>query len=456
MRIGTPKTRTLSPSIVRWCILIAGCLLISCLVSPRKATEHFETSSADSAIAGYHVRSYFHGGVGKEWKSVYRSGSLLDDSENFYDPPASMKITGTDTPSNIIEKVLDPPENVCGDVFVSVKLLGGNQANLSAISLMSISLIGGKTYADSANYSFHQPVKDSLLTDPGRWTRVNMAMRTFSSSPTFNCHDVERVRIRLSAQPGTDDTVSLGELAFYPSPLAQAALIITEDDQWADFDTNGLPAMRKYGFPGTVYANCGLLGVANKMTMERLKTLQDSGGWTIASHLWSHDTITNLTDDSAAASLRQNAEFLQANGFKGYRHFAYPYGIMNRAKDSVVRRYAETARLVVGWQEGEGLPYPDLHRLRVLGFLERRVTLEMAKSAIDQLVANKTAGILGVHEIVLDGDLDTRKWYRPDWEAMMDYVGTLVRQGKLKVYALDDYMRMVSAFNRPQPARASP
>lgn len=436
--------------------LLAGCLLGSCLVSPRPASERFEPFPADSSIAGYHVRSYFQGGVGKEWKSVYISGALLNDSETFYHPPSSMRITGTDTPSNIIEKVLEPPENVCGDVFVSVKLLGRNQRNLSAISLLSISLIGGDEYFDSAGYSFHQPVKDSLLTDPGRWTRVNMAMHTFRSSPTFDCHKVKRVRIRLSAQPGTDDTLNLGELAFYPSPLAQAALIITEDDQWADFDTNGLPAMRKYGFPGTVYANAGLLGVPNKMGLERLKTLQDSGGWTIASHMWLHDTITNLTDDSVARSLARNAEFLEANGFTGFRHFAYPYGIMNRAKDSVVRRYQESARLVVGWQEGEGLPYPDLYRLRVLGFLEKKVSLQMAKSAIDQLVSNKTAGILGVHEIVTEGELDTRKWYRSDWEAMMDYVQAQVAQGKLKLYSLEGFMRSIRPFNPPARLPAIP
>lgn len=436
-----------------WAGLLASFFLGSCLVSPRGVAESYAPTGSDTAIAGYHVRSYFHGGVGKEWKSIYISGSLLNDSTVFYDPPSSMRITGTDTPSNIIEKVLDPPENVCGDVFVSVKFYGANQANLSAISLLSISLIGGKGYSDSANYSFHQPVKDSLLTDPGRWSRVNMSIHTFASSRTFDCHAVRRVRIRLSAQPGKDDTLNLGELAFYPSPLAQAALIITEDDQWADFDTNGLPAMRKYGFPGTVYANGGLLGVPNKMTLERLKTLQDSGHWTIANHLWLHDTITNLTDDSAASSLQHNSAFLQANGFTGFRHFAYPYGIMNRAKDSVVRRYEESARLVVGWQEGEGLPYPDLYRLRVLGFLEKKVSLAMAKSAIDQLCANKTAGILGVHEIVTEGDLDTRKWYRPDWEAMMDYVETQVQQGRLKLYSLEDYMRLIAPITPQEPGR---
>src|SRR4051794_24016298 len=113
-------TKPFSNSIAKmaWAGLLVSFLFGSCLVSPHHSAESFRPTGADTAIAGYHVRSYFHGGIGKEWKSTYISGALLNDSSIYYDPPSSMRITGTDTPSNIIEKVLDPPENVCGDVFV--------------------------------------------------------------------------------------------------------------------------------------------------------------------------------------------------------------------------------------------------------------------------------------------------------------------------------------------------
>ncbi len=428
--------------------------------------ENYAPMPEDSVISGYHVRSYFNAGAGKEWKVVYGDGLLLqdsllrDDSIQFFTASSSMRMVASDLKSTVIEKILTTPENVCGDVFMSLKLMAEQKENLSHIQVLSLSLIGGKNYIDSANGEFQHQIQDSLLIAPEQWTRINMVIGTFKRSPTFDCHKVERVRIRFAAKPGFHDTLRFGELAFYPSPLSKAALIITEDDQWASFDTNGVPALQKYGFPASIYANCGLLGAFNKMTLVRLKTLQDSGGWTIANHLWLHDTITTLSDDSATRSIQHNSEFMQANGLKGDKYFAYPYGIYNRAKDAIVRKNSENARLVTGWSEGEALPYFDRYHLRVVGFLEKKVTLEMAKVGIDRLVSNKTAGILGVHEIILTktgdrNELDTRKWFKSDWEALIDHIKAKVDQGVLKLYTLDDYMKEVRNYTiqQPRPAR---
>ena len=458
LRINPVKTRgftTKNNFVLRSCFTIFATILCSCFTTVTEQPDEFNPSAEDSAFSGYQVRSYFNGRAGMEWKVVYGSGSLKEDKSYFYESPSSMQLIALDTESTVIEKILNPTQNVCGDIFVSVKLMASSRANLSGVRFLTISLIGGKNYLDDASYSFHQPVRDTQVTDPGQWSRVNMVLNMFKISPTFDCRNISRVRIRLSAQPGFRDTLNFGELAFDPSPLQKAALIITEDDQWADFDTNGLPVMRKYGFPGTIYANCGLLGDTRKMSLERLKTLQDSGGWTIANHMWLHDTITNLTDDSAARSLQHNSEFMQANGLRGFRYFAYPYGLFDRAKDSVVRANSESARLVLGWPEGEALPYPDRYRLRVIGFLDNKVTVKMAKSVLRQIIENKTAGILGVHEIVTSGPLDSRKWLREDWETTMDYVKDLVDEEKLTVYSLEDYMNHVQAYATQVPRRVA-
>ncbi|HKP95025.1 MAG TPA: polysaccharide deacetylase family protein [Fibrobacteria bacterium] len=418
---------------------IPALLWVACLSRPDTNEPELPVRPEDSTLVGYRVRSYFNRPIESEWKHVFGRGSIQSESVQYVQPPTSIRLIGEPLPSITIEKLLNPPENVCGDVNVSVKVMAPSDSNLNSVEQLSIILIGGKDLADSANYSFDHLVRNHHLVDANRWTRLNFAMRTFNRSRTFDCRNVSRVRIRLRALAGTVDTMYFGEFGFYPSPLSEAALILTEDDQWADFDTNGVPAMRKHGFPGTIYVNGGLLGAFNKMTLERIKTLQDSGGWTIASHMWMHDSITALSDDSADRSLKRNAEFLEENGFTGYRHFAYPYGLVDVEKDAVVRRNCESARLTVGWPQGEAIPYFDRYRLRVLGFLEGGVTLDMAKSAIRQLVENKMAGILGVHQIVLEGPLDTRKWYREDWEALMDYVKFYVDQGRLKLYTLEQF-----------------
>ncbi len=421
-------------------VLAVSPILNSCIHEQSSQDEILPVLAEDSATEGYRVLSYFNKGIGTEWKMVYGSGYLEPESNRFLQAPMAVRIIGTNNPSNSIEKNFQKPENVCGDANISFKFWAESQANLTNVQLFSLTLIGGKDLKDSATYAYQHQVRNSQLTDAGHWTRINQAIRAFNISSTFDCNSVKRIRIRLSALNGLEDTLILGELAVYPSPLAKAALIITEDDQWADFDTNAIPAMRKYGFKGTVYANAGLLGVYNKMNLGRLKTLQDSGGWTIGSHLWIHDSITALTDDSAERSLMMNAEFLRRNGFTGYQHFAYPYGRSDRAKDSIVRMHTKTARLTTGWPAGDVVPFSDPYRLRVLGFLGEGVSLEMAKGAVKLMVDNRTAGIIGVHQIVTGGSLNGRKWYKADWEALMDYIQTLVEQDKVKVYSLEEFL----------------
>ncbi|MEO7776780.1 MAG: polysaccharide deacetylase family protein [Fibrobacteria bacterium] len=393
-------------------------------------------------MSGIRVRSFFNQGPGREWSLVFGEGALEDESLRYIEPPMSARLIARDTTSSIIEKILSPAENVCGDVNISLKVSAPSQANLTSVAHTSISLIGGKSLNENADYTFQHLVREIQLIHSDTWTRVNMAMRTFTASPTFDCAHVTRIRLRLNSPPGSQDTLNLGQLSFFPSPLPHAVLLITEDDEWSNFDTNGVPALRKHGFPATIYANGGLMGIGNKMPLERLKVLQDSGGWTIGNHLWLHDSITSLSNDSAERSIRMNADFLRRSGFTGYAHFAYPYGLVDRGKDSIVRLNCNSARLVLGWAQGDALPYADPYRLRVIGFLTDKVNLDMAKAAVRQLVAYRTAGIMGLHEIVTSGVLDGNKWRREDWEELIDYISTFVDAGTLEVLSMEQFNRI--------------
>ncbi len=415
---------------------------ISCLEPNIFPDDFLPTRPEDKGIVGYHVRSYFNKPINTEWNRVYGSGLLESDSAHYLMAPKALRVIGDNYSTTYLEKALEPPENVCSDANLSLKFWAPNMANLASVQVFGIQLISGIRLEDNAIYTIHHQVRNPQLFDTGHWSRVNLAVRVFNSTPGFDCHSVSRIRIGLSAKPGLNDTLIFGELGFYPSPLPPAVLFITEDDQWANFDTNGVPAMRRYGFSGNIYVNGSSVGAVNKMGMARLKVLQDSGGWTIGSHLWTHDSITSLTNDSADRSMKRNAGFLQCNGFTGFRHFAYPYGKSDLAKDSIVKLNAQTARLVVGWPEGEALPFSDPYRLRVLGFLQNGVTLDMAKSVILNLVNNRMASIIGVHEIVASGLLDSNKWYRADWEELLAYVDTFVQQGRLKVYSIEAFQKI--------------
>jgi len=385
--------------------------------------------------------SYFNKDLGLEWKYVYGSGSMAIDEAHFLQPPHALKIIAQNPATSIIEKQLESPIDVCSDMDISLQFWASSTQNLSGIGNFSIMLISGSDLKDNASYPYETRVHNPLLTDAGHWTTINLTLNAYTKSPTFNCYTVSRIRISLSSKLDLQDSLTIGELSIRASILKKAILLITEDDQWADFDTNATPILQKYHFPATIYANGGLLGVYNKLGLERLKTLQDSGGWTIANHLWTHDSITNLSNDSAFRSMKMNSEFLRDRGFTGYKHFAYPYGRTDRAKDSIARGYLESARLVEGDAIGQSLPYGDKYRLPVLGFLQSGVTLDLAKNAIKNLVENKTVGILGVHQIVVSGVLNGNKWYRSDWEALIEYVHGFVTENKLEVMSLEDFWK---------------
>ncbi len=425
----------------KYLILFLATALNACLFPHEKedTSDHLVIPSEDSSIAGLEVLSFFNKGVGKEWKIVFGKGRLEDEPNSFISGPKSARLIAVDSNSTVIEKILSPPVNMCGDMNISLKVSAPSQTNLTSIFRINITLIGGSDLTHTASFNFRHLVREIYLMHPLQWLPTNMSVRTFFSTPNFDCSKVGRVRISLNAAPGMEDTLNLGQLSFFPSPLESASLLITEDDEWTDFEVNGIPAMRKHGFPGTIYANGGLAGTGSKMSIQSLRTLQDSGGWTIANHLWVHDSITNLSNDSAARSIRHNAEFLRSQGFTGYSHLAYPYGLVDPTKDSVVRSICSSARLVVGWPQGEPIPFSDPYRIRVLGFLSGGASLDLAKLGILLLVKNHTAGILGVHEIVANGPLDGNKWLRSDWEALMDFIQIFVDQGTLKIYSLEGF-----------------
>jgi peptidoglycan/xylan/chitin deacetylase (PgdA/CDA1 family) len=395
----------------------------------------------DSSIVGIRVLSFFNRLKEGEWKQVYGDGTLENEPNAYIQSPGSARLIANDSNSTVIEKWLSPAQNVCGDMNVSLKVSAPSQENLSSVYRISIQMIGGPDLSYSATSNFHHLIREVQLLYPQHWTRLNIPILGFTSTDKFNCTRVQRLRISLNAGPGNTDTLNLGQISLFPSTLKYAVLLITEDDQWASFEEHGIPALRKHQFPATIYANAGLAGTSSKMSMERLKVLQDSGGWTIANHMWEHDTITRLSNDSAARSILKNAAFLRSHGITGYNHFAYPYGLVDRAKDSVVRQICTSARLTLGWPQGEVLPYADPYRLRVVGFLTNEVKLDAAIQAVRQLVINKTAGMLGVHEIVETGPLDGNKWLRSDWDSLMQVVRHYSDEGLLHVLSLEEFAK---------------
>ena len=121
---------------------------------------------------------------------------------------------------------------------------------------------------------------------------------------------------------------------------------LTFDDGYADFVTEVLPALRRYGFTATVFVIAGALGGHNRwdepgprkalMTAADVRRAADAG-MEIGSHSLHHVPLPGVADaalhDEVTLSRRQLAE-LTGRAVTG---FCYPYGAVGEREVRAVR-----------------------------------------------------------------------------------------------------------------------
>lgn len=123
---------------------------------------------------------------------------------------------------------------------------------------------------------------------------------------------------------------------------------LTFDDGYADFVSDALPLLLRYGFTATVYALPGRLGGVNVwdplgprkplLTEDGVRAAADAG-MEIGSHGLLHTDLTDrdaVDDEALAAETARSRELLSAVTGAEVRGFCYPYGRVDaRAVDAV-------------------------------------------------------------------------------------------------------------------------
>jgi peptidoglycan/xylan/chitin deacetylase (PgdA/CDA1 family) len=115
------------------------------------------------------------------------------------------------------------------------------------------------------------------------------------------------------------------------------ALLLTFDDAYTDLLDAALPAMRRHGAPGVVFAVADELGGTNSWDRPngaRSVPLLDAaglreaiaGGFELGSHSDHHVPLTAVPEAELAGELGGSAERLLAAGLPRPRAFAYPHG----------------------------------------------------------------------------------------------------------------------------------
>jgi len=123
------------------------------------------------------------------------------------------------------------------------------------------------------------------------------------------------------------------------SPKVKTA-VITIDDGYSSFYNNGLPLLKKYGFPATLFINTETVGAGSYMSWEEIKIAQKTG-IEIGNHTHSHPYFLNLSKAERYQVFREEVNRAQNLIEKNTNYktvsFAYPYGEMDNKMIEIIK-----------------------------------------------------------------------------------------------------------------------
>lgn len=122
-------------------------------------------------------------------------------------------------------------------------------------------------------------------------------------------------------------------------------VVITIDDNYKSFYTNGLEVFKEYGYPFTlfVYVKATNDKYGDFMTWEMLKDVLPYGE--VELHSYSHPRLTTLSKDAIIEDTKKSFEIFEKNmGYKP-KFYAYPYGEYNQEVKNTIKSFGFKAIL---------------------------------------------------------------------------------------------------------------
>jgi peptidoglycan/xylan/chitin deacetylase (PgdA/CDA1 family) len=116
----------------------------------------------------------------------------------------------------------------------------------------------------------------------------------------------------------------------YGTPLPPKPVMLSFDDGSEGQYTNALPILLRHHFVATFFVMTVALDKPTWLTGAQVRELH-SRGMTIGAHTYDHHPVTEYTGTDWQTQLVEPAQQLTHLTGQPVRHFAYPYGVWNRA-----------------------------------------------------------------------------------------------------------------------------
>lgn len=385
-------------------------------------------------------------------------GSQSADTYNPWSGTQGVKLTAGSASTPIWTWAISST-NTCADSFFRVTVRLPNKTN--TLNLNALTFYIGNNASNLLFYEFGSfDIRDTGLTYAGAWAQVHIPRRRFSTLGSPTCATTSLLGIGLKAQAAAQDTITMGEITRYSKRDSIGILLIQEDDQWLSFYQNGFPTLQSLGLKFNIFINGSRVGQANFMTDTQIRDVCGTGLARFSNHGWTHDSITDLSTDSAQVWMSRNSALIRGYGRSCDESsiFAYPFGKHSVAIDSLQRIWglASFARLTKGNSYGESQAFNNPYGMRLAVALGSTVDTAVAKAIVDTLVAFRTVGIFLFHEICSGCTPADANTWRSDWFAsLMNYVQTKVTAGTLQVMTTGEYFARYGGlrYGRATPRR---
>lgn len=236
--------------------------------------------------------------------------------------------------------------------------------------------------------------------------------------------------------------VSLYMAGIYAVPTSKKATIsFAFDDGDNTTYTIGRRKLSTYRFPATAYVIADVVGDPGWLTLEELYKLRNQHRWEIGAHSYSlaaHE-LPNGLDSLEPAELKVEMDNLRAwMDEQGFRRdtLAYPKG--GGGQD--VRLYA-ARDYCAGRATARGpetIPPRDNYTMRgwsINGLEDNATTV---KAEVDTAVAQGSWLMLSFHDLVAGTPTEATQFNTAGFEAVVDHVRTLQKEGKVRVRTVRD------------------
>jgi peptidoglycan/xylan/chitin deacetylase (PgdA/CDA1 family) len=148
--------------------------------------------------------------------------------------------------------------------------------------------------------------------------------------------------------------------AMWGAGQQQRPIVLTLDDGFADFDTQALPVLRRYGFGATLFVTTGFVGGTSRWLASEGEAARELLGWRqlaeiaregieIGAHTHSHPELDMLSLALARAEILESKRSLESHLGQTVLTFAYPYGYSTTGVRAAVREAGFQSACVVGY-----------------------------------------------------------------------------------------------------------